>query len=112
MPQLPGHQKKFLRGAAHALKAVVTVGQRGLTPAVVEALDAALERHELVKVKFTGIKDRDRKGRLADEMAAAGQASLAGLIGHTAILYRRHPDPEKRRIVLPDRKGKASEESG
>ena len=106
MTQLSGSQNKFLRGAAHGLKAVVNVGQRGLTPSVIEALDAALERHELVKVKFVGLKDRGLKRRLAEEMAAAGHASLAGLIGHTAILYRRHPDPEKRRIVLPERAGK------
>ena len=27
--------------------------------------------------------------------------TMAGMIGHIAIFYRQHRDPEKRRIVLP-----------
>jgi hypothetical protein len=27
---------------------------------------------------------------------------MAGIIGHVAIFYKQHNDPEKRRVVLPE----------
>ena len=63
--ELAGYQKKYLRACAHALKPVVSVGQKGLTPALQASLEAALARHELVKVKFVELKDRAGKPRIA-----------------------------------------------
>lgn len=72
------------------------VGEAGLSAAVVAALDRALEDHELVKVRLHEPPD---KKALARELAARGGAELCGLVGHTVILYRRHP--ERPRIDLP-----------
>ena len=36
-----------------------------------------------------------------DEIASRSNSEVAGLIGNVAILYRRHPDKEKRKIELP-----------
>jgi RNA-binding protein len=94
---LSGAQKKYLRGLAHHLDPVVHVGAGGMTPGVVQALDQALLDHELIKVRVH--QPADKRG-LARELAAACNAALCGLIGHTAILYRPHP--RKPRITLPD----------
>ena len=58
----------------------------------------SLESHELIKVRFLDFKDR--KTDLADEIAGKTGAEVAGIIGHVAILYRQHPEEEKRRIKL------------
>ncbi|MGD2116701.1 MAG: ribosome assembly RNA-binding protein YhbY [Acidobacteriota bacterium] len=98
MSRLTGTQRKRLRGLAHSLKPVVHVGQHGLTESVLEEVGHALEAHELIKVKLAG--DRDERRRTAEEIARRSGAALAGTIGTLAILYRRHPDPEERRIEL------------
>ena len=101
MQPLTSSQAKYLRGLAHGLSPVVFVGHKGITPAVLESVREALDTHELIKLRFIDFKDRHLKAGLAAEIEAQTDSRLAGLIGHTAIFYRRHPDPEKRRVTLP-----------
>lgn len=96
--RLTGQQRTYLRGLAHALRPVVQVGQSGITPALVNAVNQALLEHELIKVR---LYRPEHKKAMADELAEKTQAYLCGLIGHTVILYRPHPDEP--RIVLPQR---------
>lgn len=102
---MQGFQKKYLRGLAHGLKPVVLVGQAGVTPAVVEAVDEALRAHELIKVRLHEPED---KKATAAQLAESTGAELCGLVGHTVILYRRHPD--KPTIELPERTGRVDDE--
>lgn len=99
MTELTGAQRRHLRGLAHGLRPAVQVGQRGLTDAVAAEVDRALERHELIKVKLAG--DRQERRALAEAVADRFGAHLAGTIGSMAILYRRHPDPQARKVRLP-----------
>jgi RNA-binding protein len=101
MNPLTPSQMKYLRGLAHGLKPVVLIGQSGLTGAVIEAAEAALDRHELIKVKFNDVKDKPQKKALADHLEKATGSSLVGMIGHIAIFYRRQKDACKRKILLP-----------
>jgi RNA-binding protein len=94
---LTGRQRQHLRGLAHRLEPVVHVGHQGVTDAVVRAVDDALRAHELVKVRLHEPED---KRAMADELAARTDAEACGLVGHTVVLYRRHP--ETPRIVVPD----------
>lgn len=98
---LSGFQRKYLRGLAHSLKPIVWVGQKGATAFLVQALDEALNTHELVKIKFNENKNKAEKERITHELQKATQAQLVGTIGHIAILYRPHPEKDKRQIVLP-----------
>ena len=97
-PDLAGFQKRALRARAHGLSPVVQVGASALSDAVRAALDQALLDHELVKVRMHQPADKKAQARA---LAEATGAVLCGLVGHTAILYRPHP--EKPRIVLPTR---------
>lgn len=99
---LTASQNRFLRGQAHDLKAMLQVGGKGLTDAVVAEVAAALEHHELIKVKVAA-GDREARDTLVDELAERTDASLVQRIGNVAILYR--PNEEKRRIVLPRARG-------
>jgi RNA-binding protein len=49
---LEGFQRRYLRGLANPIKALVHVGEGGISDAVVGALDDALDHHELVKVRL------------------------------------------------------------
>ncbi len=100
MRNISGKDRKYLRGLAHALKPLVYVGRAGVSGPVVESLDAALDDHELVKVKFLDFKEQRRE--LSDEIAVMLEAELAGLIGNVAIFYRPQKDPQRRRIAIPD----------
>jgi RNA-binding protein len=95
---LTAAQTRFLRGQAHDLKALLQIGNKGVTPAFIAELDAVLEQHELVKVKVAG-EDRDARDTLIGELAEKADAALVQRIGHTAVLYR--PSKERRQIVLP-----------
>ncbi len=101
MTGLSSYHRKYLRGLAHGLKPIVFVGQKGLTSSLAAALDEALTAHELVKAKFVDEKDRAFKARTIDFLEQATVSDLVGSIGHIAIFYRPHPDPEKRKIFLP-----------
>jgi len=95
---LTGAQSRFLRGQAHDLKAMLQVGGKGVTEAVVAEIDGALEHHELIKVKIAAA-DRDERDALIGQIVERAEAALVQRIGHVAVLYR--PSKDKRQIVLP-----------
>lgn len=95
---LTASQSRFLRGQAHDLKALLQVGGKGVTPALLAEIDGALEHHELIKVKVAG-EDRAARDAMIQAIADGTHAALVQRIGHTAILYR--PSKDRRRIVLP-----------
>lgn len=95
---LTNAQIRFLRGQAHELKAMLQVGGKGVTDALVAEVGNALDQHELIKVKVAS-DDRDERDAMIAELAGRAQASLVQRIGHTAVLFR--PNPDRRRIVLP-----------
>lgn len=101
MQDLTSSQRKYLRAQAHLLKPVVLIGSRGLTEAVSNALDEALLKHELVKIKFNDDKTKGFKAKTNTTLEKATNSRVVGMIGHTAIYYRPHPEKDKRRIMLP-----------
>ena len=103
MQALKGFQKKFLKGLAHGLKPVVFIGQKGLSRSLIGSIHDALNTHELIKVKFIEFKEKQQKAGMAELIEAEARCRLVGMVGHIAIFYRQHPDPEKRKIRLPHR---------
>ena len=95
---LSNAQKRYLRGLAHELKAIIQVGAKGVTPALLAELALALEQHELVKVKVAA-EDRETRDAWIEAFAAETDSALVGRIGHTAVLYRRSTD--KPLVILP-----------
>src|SRR4026209_1953173 len=80
-----------LRGAAHHLTALVHVGQHGMSPTVIQALDEALRTKELVKVQLgrnADVKPKDAATQLARET----NSEVVQVIGKTATLYRENPE--------------------
>ncbi len=98
MEPLKGSQRKYLRSQAHHLKPLVLIGAKGVTEQLLGSVDLALEDHELIKVKFVEFKET--KKELSQEIAEATKSELVGLIGNIAILYRQHPQSDKRKIKI------------
>ncbi|TAK38032.1 MAG: ribosome assembly RNA-binding protein YhbY [Lysobacteraceae bacterium] len=95
---LTSAQTRFLRGQAHDLKAMLQVGGKGISDALVAEVELALEHHELIKVKVGG-EDREARDAMIGTLAERTGAALVQRIGHTAVLYR--PSKDRRQIVLP-----------
>jgi RNA-binding protein len=99
MHDLTPAQRAYLKRLAHPLKPLVQVGKGGVTDTLHHSVDQVLAAHELIKIKFVGSKEE--KDALAPELAKHANASLVGVIGNTVILYRQHPQKDRRKIVLP-----------
>jgi RNA-binding protein len=99
MQKVTNAQRAYLRRTAQQLKPLVQIGKQGLNEGVRTSLERALETHELVKVKFLDVQDRD--AALIDELAESSGSALIHKIGGIFVLYRQQPDPEKRKIEIP-----------
>ncbi len=86
---LSKNQIKFLRGMCHDLKPVVMLGQKGLTEAVLNELDLALDHHELVKIKLS-MEDRDVRKQAIADICLRCQAEEVQSIGKTLSIYRQN----------------------
>ena len=84
-------QKHELRGRGHALKPVVSIGNSGLSKAVLRELELSLEHHELMKVKIGGA-DRDERRQIIDRICTTFDIELVQAIGHIALLYHKLED--------------------
>jgi RNA-binding protein len=95
---LTSAERKKLRGLAHALHPLVSVGRSGLTGGALREIDRALAIHELVKVRL--VAEREERRAMAEAIGEKLRCGVAGTIGQIAVLYRQHLDPEARRVEL------------
>ena len=81
-------QRAALRSMCNTLPALYQIGKDGVTPAVTEQLDAALEARELIKVNVLETCPTSAKetlGILSERLCAEGVQA----IGRKICLYRR-----------------------
>ncbi|MDO3379991.1 ribosome assembly RNA-binding protein YhbY [Geoalkalibacter halelectricus] len=108
MQKLTGKQARHLRALGHHLNPTVMVGKDEIDERLLQALDAVLEAHELVKVKIQKGCLLDRK-EVAEELARRSGAAVAQVLGQTILLYR---PSEKQRITLPAATSKSAAKKG
>lgn len=77
-----------LKAQAHSLKPVVLLGGKGLTPAVINEINLALDHHELIKIRVPG-EDRDERRAVITKICLETQAELIQVMGQVATLYRK-----------------------
>src|SRR5690625_4122983 len=90
------HERSALRAAAHALRPVVLIGDRGLSESVLKEIDLNLKAHELIKVRVAG-EDRDSREALLQSVCDTLSCAPVHHLGRTLVLYRPKPvasDPE------------------
>ena len=83
--------RRDLRGRGHTLKPVVSIGNSGLSKAVLREIELSLEHHELMKIKIGGA-DREQRKIIIEKICDTFKAELVQAIGHIALIYRKHPD--------------------
>ena len=97
MKTLSNTLKNRLKKLAHKLKPVVQIGQKGITDTLLQAVDNALEDHELIKVKFIDFKDE--KFDLIEKVVQATNSALVDIIGNIAIIYRENINISKEKKI-------------
>ena len=90
-------QRAQLRSMANTLQPLYQIGKAGVTPAVTEQLDAALEARELIKITVLETAPESPKDTI-ETLAARLHAEPVQCIGNTLTLYRR--SKENPRIEL------------
>lgn len=90
---LSGSARRALRAAAHHLDPVVTIGQAGLTPAVMHEIDVALTAHALIKVRVSSDDRAEREAHLA---RVCGQLRCEPVqhLGKLLVLWRNREGDE------------------
>jgi RNA-binding protein len=88
---LTGKQKHHLRALAHHKNPVVIIGDAGLTEAVLAEIEAALARHELIKVKVRA--DRDERREILAQICERTGAEAVQSIGQVVVIFRRADVP-------------------
>lgn len=78
-----------LRKQAHHLKPIILIGQKGLTEAVLNETDIALNAHECIKIKI-GSCERDVRPEMINQICQSLKAQLIDTIGHIAVIYRKN----------------------
>lgn len=82
-------QRKKLKALGHRLRPIVQIGKKGLTDEVVQAIDIALQNHELIKVQF--LEYKDTKAELIEVIKEKTNAHVIAVIGHRVVFYRENP---------------------
>lgn len=93
MIPLTSARRRALRATAHALDPVVTIGQHGLTPAVLHEIDVALLAHELIKIRVFADARAEREALLI-RICAELDAAAVQHIGKLLVVWRPAPEPE------------------
>lgn len=91
-------QRSYLKSQAHHLNPVVIIGKNGLNDGTIDLINKALNKRELIKIKFKEYKDQ--KNSLSEEIIKKTNSILVGKIGHTLIIYKQNTDPDKRKINI------------
>ncbi len=94
-------QITHLRGLAHNLNPVVTIGNNGLTENVMKEIELNLNAHELIKVQVAG-DDRDTRKSLFDEICNKTNAIAVHHIGKQLVFYRASSTiKESAKVIIP-----------
>lgn len=91
MALLNPSQRRVLRAKAHHLHPVVSIGNQGLTPAVLHEIDVNLMAHELVKLRVFS-DDRAERETLLERICANLDAAPVQHLGKVLVVYRPRPE--------------------
>ena len=83
---LTGKQKRELRKMAHHLKPIFQVGKDGVSLNMLEGIEDALTKHELMKVKVLDTCEEDTRV-VALKISEYTKAEVVQIIGRTIVFY-------------------------
>ncbi|MGN0344249.1 MAG: YhbY family RNA-binding protein [Lachnospiraceae bacterium] len=91
-------QRAYLKGLASTEDAIFQIGKSSITPSMIQAIDDAIEKRELIKLSV--LKNcMDDPRELAGIVAERTHSNVVIVIGKKIVLYR--PNRKNPKIVLP-----------
>lgn len=84
--------RKRFKALAHSLKPVIMIGHAGLTAAVMQEIEIALDSHELIKIRIRA--EREDRDAISEQILKETRAELIQKIGQITTLYRMNPDKQ------------------
>lgn len=87
MNALSPAERRALRARAHHLRTFATIGEAGITSAVLGEIERRLRSHELIKVRVPA-GDRHERERMIGEICRALGAQPVQHIGKILVLFR------------------------
>lgn len=91
-------QRSYLKGLASVEDAIFQIGKSSITPSMIQAIDDAIEKRELIKISV--LKNcMDDPHELAEIIAERTHSNVVIVIGKKIVLYR--PNKKNPKIVLP-----------
>ncbi len=97
---MTGKERAALRSECNTLRALVHIGDEGISGTLVKALDDTLRTHELVKVQLNRNAEVSAR-QAANDLARRVKAEVIQVIGRTTTLYRRNPDLKRKPGAAP-----------
>jgi RNA-binding protein len=107
--EITSRERSTLRSAAHSLRPVVLIGDKGLSDAVLKEIDLNLTSHGLIKVRVGG-EHRDVREEMLAALCDALSCAPVHHLGKMFILFRPQPgvrsplDPAPKVSDRPKRK--------
>ncbi len=89
MPKLDitSQERSALRAAAHPLRPVVLIGDRGLSESVLKEIDLNLKAHQLIKVRVAG-EEHEARAAMLETICETLSCATVHHLGKTLIIYR------------------------
>ncbi|MBQ6331865.1 MAG: YhbY family RNA-binding protein [Clostridia bacterium] len=84
---MTGKERADLRKQANTLTAIFQIGKENITEPLIEAVDAALKKRELIKLSVLETSELSAK-EAAEQLAGATGAEVIQCIGRKLVLYR------------------------
>ncbi len=88
-------ERRDLKARAHALHPVVMIGNDGLTPAVLKAIDEALSAHELIKIRAVGGRPRRARRPARRDLPRTPARRPVQHIGKILVVWRKRPPEDE-----------------
>jgi RNA-binding protein len=94
---LNNSQIRKFKSAAQLMEPMLKVGKAGLSEGFISTVSEALDRHELVKIKFAEFKEQ--KKELAPLLAEKTGSHLVMRVGNVMVLHRPRAKVELAAVV-------------
>ena len=90
---MTGKERAEFRKQANTLPAIFQIGKDNITEPLIEGVDAALKKRELIKLTVLETSELSAK-EAASVLAEATGADVIQCIGRKFVLYRPKPEEE------------------
>ncbi|MGN0497139.1 MAG: ribosome assembly RNA-binding protein YhbY [Lachnospiraceae bacterium] len=91
-------QRAYLKGLAMTMDPIINVGKNSVTPELIQSVDEAIKKRELIKLSILKNCLDDPK-EIANTIAERTKSQVVQVIGKKIVLYKRNNKNPK--IELP-----------